>query len=147
MKPGIAYETLLEVRGYVLGRHPFSIRPSIAVRDLADQNVVLLDLLVVSEYYASQFDQAGISPRIVATANSPEMVRSLVGNETGCSLLHMATGSAFTYAGDKVTAVPLHPPIEPFKTVLGHLPDNPRRLEKSSLMSCTPTSNIPTHID
>ena len=133
MKPGIAYEALLEVPGYALvpASHPFAARPSVAMEDFADQNVVLLDLPVVSEYYASQFDLAGIKPNIVATANSLEMVRSLVGNDTGCSLLHMVTANEFTSGGDKVIAVPLEPPIEPFKIVLGHLPDNPRRLVKA----------------
>ncbi|WP_299682616.1 LysR family transcriptional regulator [uncultured Roseobacter sp.] len=132
MKTGIAYETLLEVPGYALvpASHPFAGRPSISMQDFAGQNIVLLDLPVVSEYYASQFDQAGIKPRIVATANSLEMVRSLVGNGIGCSLLHMLTANDVTYAGDKVAAVPLQPPVDPLKIVLGHLPDNPRRLVK-----------------
>lgn len=132
MKPGITYETLLEVPAYALvpASHPFARRPSIAMGDLSDQKVVLLDLPVVSEYYAAQFDQAGIQPDVVATATSLEMVRSLVGNGVGCSLLHMVTATAFTYAGDKVTPVPIMPPVEPFKIVFGHLPDNPRRLVK-----------------
>ncbi len=132
MKPGIAYETLLEVPAYALvpASHPFAERPSIAMRDLSDQKIVLLDLPVVSEYYASQFDQAGIEPNVVATATSLEMVRSLVGNGVGCSLLHMLTTNEYTYAGDKVVAVPLEPAVTPFKIVLGHLPDNPRRLVK-----------------
>jgi len=100
------------------------------MRDFEDQSLVLLDLPVVNEYYASQFDQAGFKPNVVATATSLEMVRSLVGNGTGCSLLHMLTANAFTYSGDKVAAVPLDPPVEPLQIVLGHLPDNPRRLVK-----------------
>jgi len=130
MKPGITYETLLELPGYALvpALHPFARRPSISMQDFADQPVVLLDLPVISEYYASQFDQAGINPHIVATANSLEMVRSLVGGGVGCSLLHMLTANEFTYAGDKVAVVPLQPPVDPFKIVFGHLPDNPRRL-------------------
>lgn len=132
MKPGIAYETLLEVPAYALvsASHPFAMRPSIAMHDLADQKFVLLDLPVVSEYYASQFDQAGIEPNVVATATSLEMVRSLVGNGVGCSLLHILTANEYTYAGDKVVPVPLEPEVTPFKIVLGHLPDNPRRLVK-----------------
>ncbi|MEO1140103.1 MAG: LysR family transcriptional regulator [Pseudomonadota bacterium] len=132
MKPGITYETLLEVPAYALvpASHPFAARPSIAITDLSAEKLVLLDLPVISEYYATQFDRVGITPTIVATATSLEMVRSLVGNGMGCSLLHMATANELTYAGDKVTAVPLLPPIAPFKIVLGYLPDNPRRLVK-----------------
>lgn len=132
MKPGITYETLLEVPAYVLvsNSHPFAMRPNIAMHDLSDQKVVLLDLPVVSEYYANQFDLADIKPNIVATATSLEMVRSLVGQGVGCSVLHMLTATDFTYAGDKVVAVPLEPAVETFKIVVGHLPDNPRRLVK-----------------
>ncbi|KAG1715083.1 HTH-type transcriptional regulator YtlI [Nymphon striatum] len=130
MKPGITYETLLEVPAYALvaKSHPFATRPCISMQDFCDENIVLLDLPVVSEYYASQFGQAGIAPNIVATATSLEMVRSLVGRGVGCSLLHVAVANELTYAGDTVVAVPLDPEVEPFKIVLGHLAGNPRRL-------------------
>lgn len=52
MKPGITYETLLEVPAYALvpAFHPFAMRTNISMRDLSDQKIVLLDLPVVSEY-------------------------------------------------------------------------------------------------
>lgn len=130
MKPGISYETLLEVPAYALVAkgHPFATRPRLSMQDFRDERLVLLDLPVVSEYYASQFDQAGISPDIIVTATSLEMVRSLVGRGVGCSFLHMAVANDLTYAGDTVVAVPLSPAVEPFKIVLGHLAGNPRRL-------------------
>ena len=130
MKAGIAYEALLEVPAYVLvsQTHPFADRSSIAMSDLSDERLVLLDLPIISEYYATQFEYAGITPEIVATATSLEMVRSLVGRNVGCSVLHVSAANERTYAGDKVRAVPLHPPVQPFKIVVGHLPDNPRRL-------------------
>lgn len=133
MKPGITYETLLEVPGYVLApaSHPFATRPSITMRDLSEEKIVLLDLPIISEYYSAQFDLADITPNIVATATSLEMVRSLVGQGVGCSLLHMVPASEFTYAGDEVRAVPLSPAIEPFRIVLGQLQGNPRRLVKA----------------
>lgn len=130
MKPGITYETLLEVPAYALvpEGHLFATRPSISMQNFCHENIVLLDLPVVSEYYASQFDQAGIAPNVIATATSLEMVRSLVGRGVGCSLLHMAVANELTYTGDKVIAVPLDPAVETFKIVLGHLAGNPRRL-------------------
>ncbi len=132
MKPGITYETLIEVPAYVLvpKTHAFAARPHVAMTELSGEKIVLLDLPVISEYYATQFDRAGATPNIVATATSLEMVRSLVGRGVGCSILHMATANEVTYAGDTVTAVPLLPPVQPFRIVVGHLPDNPRRLVK-----------------
>lgn len=130
MKPGITYESMLEVPAYALvaKSHPFAARPHMSMQDLRDENIVLLDLPVVSEYYASQFEYAGIAPNIAATATSLEMVRSLVGRGVGCSLLHMAVANNSTYAGDTVIAVPMEPAVEPFKIVLGHLEGNHRRL-------------------
>ncbi len=130
MKPGITYETLIEVPAYVLvpKTHAFAARPHVAMTELSGEKIVLLDLPVISEYYATQFDRAGATPNIVATATSLEMVRSLVGRGVGCSLLHMAVVNDLTYAGDTVVAVPLNSAVEPFKIVLGHLAGNPRRL-------------------
>ncbi len=130
MKPGIVYETLLEVPAYTLvpKNHRFATRSQVSMQDLYAENFVLLDLPVVSEYYAGQFDHAGVAPKIVATATSLEMVRSLVGRGVGCSMLHMAVANNLTYTGDKVVAVPLEPTVEPFKIVFGHLGGNSRRL-------------------
>lgn len=92
---------------------------------------MLLDLPVVSEYYSQVLKDAKISPRITSTATTVEMVRSLVGTGLGCSILHMQPATKMTYSGDKVISIPLDPPVEPLNIVLGHLPENPRRLVKA----------------
>ena len=108
--------------------HPFAARARLSMQNFQNVRLVFLDLLVVSEYCASQFDRAGISPDTVATATSLEMVRSLVGRGVVCSLVHVAVANDLIYAGDRVVAVPLDPQVEPFKIVFGHLSGNPRRL-------------------
>lgn len=47
------------------------------------------------------------------------------------SLLHVRPETDVTYAGDTVAGVPIFPPPGSLKIVLGHLPDNPRRLVKA----------------
>ncbi len=133
LKPEITCETLIEVPAYVLvaNGHEFSSRRSVSLQDLDQRDMVLLDLPVVSEYYSRIFDDAGVSPRIACTATTVEMVRSLVGAGLGCSILHMRPATEMTYAGDHVTAVPLDPPCDTLKIVLGYLPGNPRRLVKA----------------
>lgn len=61
-------------------------RPAVAAfRDaLQGQDLVLLDLPVVSEYYSRIFDEAGVVPQIAATATTVEMAHSLVGTGLGC---------------------------------------------------------------
>ncbi len=132
MKPGITYETLLDVSPYVLvsQAHVFAARANIAMQDLSDESLFLLNLPNISEYDATQFEDAGIVANIVATVTPLEMVRSLSSRSVYCSIVHMVTANDKIYAGDKVIVVPLLPPVEPFRTVVGHLPDNQRRLVK-----------------
>ena len=130
VKPGIAYETLMTIPPYILApaRHRIAARPTASLADLAGEPLVLLDLPVVSAYYRALLEEAGVEPRIVATATSAEMVRSMVSSGIGCSVLNMRPLSAESYAGKAVAAVPLDPPATPLRFVLGHLEENPRRL-------------------
>lgn len=133
MKSEITYETLMEVPAYLLvsEKHAFANKKTLPITALNGEDVVLLDLPVVSEYYSQVLKDAKISPRITSTATTVEMVRSLVGTGLGCSMLHMQPATKMTYSGDKVISIPLDPPVEPLNIVLGHLPENPRRLVKA----------------
>lgn len=133
MKPDVTYETLTVVSPYVLApaNHLFAEQASVSIERLAEQKLILLDLPVVSEYYGQIFNDLGITPEIVCTATTVEMIRSLVGASLGCSILHMRPKTDTSYAGQTVASVPIDPPLKPLKIVLGHLPDNPRRLVKA----------------
>lgn len=130
MHPQLVFEPLTEVSAYLLvpEEHRFSARNSVKVDSLADEKLVLLDLPVVSEYYGQLFERAGVAPNVIATASSVEMVRSMVGEGIGCSILHMRPSTDITYAGQRVIALPFDPPMKPLQIALGYLPDNPRRL-------------------
>lgn len=132
LKPEITCATLIEVPAYVLvpENHALALKGSVSLQELHQQDLVLLDLPVVSEYYGRLFDQAGIKPRIAGTATSIEMVRSLVGAGLGCSILHMRPASDLTYAGDYIKAIPLYPSCDTLKIVLGHRQRQPGRLVK-----------------
>ncbi|MFK8078266.1 MAG: LysR family transcriptional regulator [Granulosicoccus sp.] len=133
MKPDVTYETLTVVSPYVLApaNHLFAEHASVSIKRLAEQKLILLDLPVVSEYYGQIFNEVGMTPGIVCTATTVEMIRSLVGAGLGCSILHMRPMTDTSYAGQAVVSIPIDPPLKPLKIVLGHLPDNPRRLVKA----------------
>ena len=133
MKPDVTYETLTVVSPYILApaNHSFAEQGSVSIANLVEQKLILLDLPVVSEYYGRIFNEAGITPEIVCTATTVEMIRSLVGAGLGCSILHMRPETDISYAGPPVVALPLDPPLRPLNIVLGHLADNPRRLVKA----------------
>ena len=138
IKPGIEYETLQETAAYILtsSKHPLSTQSSVDLCALGDQSFVLLDLPFTSEYYRNLLESAGIDPPIVATASTTEMVRSLVSASAGIAILNMQPRINTSYAGEKVVAIPLLPPIRPLKLVLGYIPGNPRRLVNTFIHQC-----------
>jgi len=69
-------------------RHPLAKRKSIALASLADEPFILLDIPKTRDYFMSLFAAVGVEPRIVHRARSAEMVRSMVANGFGYSLLN-----------------------------------------------------------
>ena len=130
MHPQITFEPLTEVSAYLLtpDSHRLASKASVCVGDISDENLILLDLPVVSEYYGQIFETAGFSPKVVSTASSVEMVRSLVGAGLGSSILHMRPAIDVSYAGQQLAAVPFDPELKPLQIALGYLPNNQRRL-------------------
>lgn len=127
---GVTYETLIEMPAYLLvpQHHAFAARTSVSLVELHTEPMVLLDLPVIGEYYSRLFERENVTPPIVCTATTLEMVRSLVGTGVGCSLLHMRPKTRLTYSGHRIAEVPIGPPVDSLKIVLGYMPENPRRI-------------------
>jgi DNA-binding transcriptional LysR family regulator len=69
-------------------RHAMARRRTIALESLADEPFILLDIPRTRDYFLSIFAAVGIEPRIIHRARSAEMVRSMVANGFGYSLLN-----------------------------------------------------------
>jgi len=78
------------VRAVLATNHPFAGHRAIRLRALAAEPFVLLDVPKTRDYFVSIFGELGVAPRIAERAQSAEMVRSLVANGFGYSLLHFS---------------------------------------------------------
>lgn len=138
VRPGIDHELLIEVPAYVLigADHPLAKRKSLKLSDLAGLPSVLLDLPVARDYYRSILEDAGLEPRVAASATTTEMVRSLVGAGAGHAILNMRPLTDVSYGGDRLAAVPISPAVKPLRLVLGHVAGNPRRLVRAFVEQC-----------
>ena len=107
--PGIEFETLIEAPPYVLlsKNDPFASQSSISLAQLAERDMVALNLPITQQFFLSLFSQANLNPRIKHQAKSYELVRSLVGAGEGYAILIMRPVNERTYDGSELVYVPL----------------------------------------
>jgi DNA-binding transcriptional LysR family regulator len=69
--------------------------------------MMLLDVQPSRTYFVSIFEERGLTPNILFSSPSIEMVRGMVGRGFGFSILVTRPHSEYTYDGQKVVCVPL----------------------------------------
>jgi DNA-binding transcriptional LysR family regulator len=79
--------------------HRLAKRKNVSLRDLKDEPFVLMDTPAGREYFLNIFREAGVAPQIAHRSPSFEVVRSLVGQGLGYSLLVTRPKFAVTYDG------------------------------------------------
>jgi len=103
-------ERLAELTPYVLlpEGHPLAAASAVALQDLMQDSLVLLDTEPNRTYILSLFRDCGLDqPQIAYRSRSLEMVRGLVGHGLGYSLLATKPANNMTYDGRALVARPL----------------------------------------
>jgi flavin reductase (DIM6/NTAB) family NADH-FMN oxidoreductase RutF len=103
-------ERLAELTPYVLlpEGHPLAAASAVALQDLMQDSLVLLDTEPNRTYILSLFRDCGLDqPQIGYRSRSLEMVRGLVGHGLGYSLLATKPANNMTYDGRALVARPL----------------------------------------
>lgn len=85
--------------------HRFAAQAQVSLRDLVLDPMILLDVLPSRNYFVSIFEELGLSPNIVFSSPSIEMVRGMVGQGFGFSVLVTRPHSDITYDGKQVVCV------------------------------------------
>nr|WP_178117914.1 LysR family transcriptional regulator [Pseudomonas sp. R5(2019)] len=85
--------------------HRFADQAQVSLRDLALEPMILLDVQPSRTYFVSIFEELGLTPNIVFSSPSIEMVRGMVGQGFGFSVLVTRPHSPFTYDGKQVVSV------------------------------------------
>lgn len=134
----IATQPLIYAPTYCLcpADHDLARQDAISPAQIARAPLILLDRPAARGYYTDVLEQSGEAYRIVATANSTEMVRSLVASGIGVSLLNMRPREALTYAGGPVKCVPLSGTRNGVTLSLGFAPGPRRRLLQAFIDAC-----------
>lgn len=105
----LAFDPLYEAAPHVIlpADHRLADREHVNLRELADEEMVLLDIPHSREYFLGMLRAAGIEPPIRYSSHSYETVRSLVARGRGFSILNHVPKPAETYDGGRIAAVPI----------------------------------------
>ncbi|MEE4187116.1 MAG: LysR family transcriptional regulator [Roseobacter sp.] len=136
--PQIATQPLIYAPTYCLcpSDHPFAAGKAVSVSQLAREPLILLDRPAARAYYMDLLEQSGEDYRIIATANSTEMVRSLVAAGIGVSLLNMRPGEVPPYVGRDIRCLPVSDATSGVTLSLGFAPGPKRRLVQMFVEKC-----------
>jgi DNA-binding transcriptional LysR family regulator len=116
--------------------HAFADAGEVTLARIAAEPIVLLDRPVARRHYLDLLEAGRIPYRIVASANSTEMVRSLVAAGLGVALLNMRPRIAVTYSGDVVACVPIAAGAAGISLSLGFPPGPRRRVVQAFIDAC-----------
>lgn len=98
---------------FVGASHPFARRRSVALRELADDPFLLLDLPLSRDYFLSLFRQAGVNPNVTGRYAYIDVIRSLVARGEGYSLANAQPRNTATLDGRKLTYLALEDSLRP----------------------------------
>ncbi|WP_170382612.1 LysR substrate-binding domain-containing protein [Ruegeria atlantica] len=122
----------------VLGQdHPLADRSELAISDLQDNPMVLLDLPFSGEYFLSFFREANIKPNIAERTADMSVMRSLVANGFGFSIANIRPINALSPDGKKLIFVPLAGDLRPMKLgLLSARSENETNTKKAFVEHC-----------
>ena len=87
--------------------HRFAGEASVSLGMLIDEPFILLDVPPSGGYFRSIFGEVELTPKVAYSSPSLEMVRSLVGQGLGYSVLVTRPAASITYDGNDIVTVPI----------------------------------------
>jgi DNA-binding transcriptional LysR family regulator len=120
LPPGIECEVLYGTRPYVLlpPGHPLCAHEDVALADLADHDMVMLDFPPSEHQFTTLLAGAGVVPKVRHRSSSFEMVRSLVARGRGFGLLIQRPATDTSYEGLPIEYRPIRDELADTAVVL-----------------------------
>jgi DNA-binding transcriptional LysR family regulator len=119
----VTFAPLVEVPVHALlpRRHALAQRATVPLVRLAREPLILLSLPRSREYFLSIFHAQGLEPRVAFETPSIEMLRGLVANGHGVSLMHSRPASEQALDGKRLAYRRLAEPVRPERLGLARL--------------------------
>lgn len=111
----VSFEEVILLPPFVMlpVNHLLAKKSAISLSELENEPMILLDLPISREYFLSVFHDCKVRPNICERTSDLSVVRSLVANQYGFSLVNMPTKSDLAPDGEKLAFVKLTDKIRP----------------------------------
>ncbi|GAA5089734.1 LysR family transcriptional regulator [Paenalcaligenes hermetiae] len=105
--------------------HDLAKEKTLSLRQLYKEPMILLDVQPSRTYFVSLFHQLGLTPTILFGSPSIEMVRGMVAQGFGFSLLVTRPQHPYTYDGKRVVCIPISDKVTPSGLAYARLKQTP----------------------
>lgn len=118
----VRLQIVAKLRPYALlpWGHRLAQKSRLRLGELAQEPLILINLPHSRDYFLSLFRAAGVSPKIAHESPSMEMVRALVANGLGVSLLTTRPARDLSYDGKRIACRSLQGALEDQPVVLAY---------------------------
>lgn len=112
--------------------HPLAQKSSVTLEELSQEPMVLLDVIPSRNYFLSLFTEKGLDPKVAYTSPSIEIVRCMVGQKQGFSILVSRPITKTTYDGKQLAYIEIEDEMASSNLIMAYLkvnkPTKPARL-------------------
>ncbi|MCU4414338.1 MAG: LysR family transcriptional regulator [Acinetobacter sp.] len=101
------FESLASLPPYALfsEEHPLAHAPAVTMEELAAYPMILLDMPYSNDYFISLFKNRNLNPQIIKTSKNSEVVRAMVANNIGYSILNVRPKINYSLDGKRLVRV------------------------------------------
>lgn len=113
----INFTPLADLPPYVLlaETHPLAKSKAVTLEELTEYPMILLDMPYSNEYFLSLFRNKNLQPNIIDTCKYVDVIRSMVGNNIGYTILNVRPKSNYSNDGKKLVMVRIAGDTRPMK--------------------------------
>ncbi|MDB4836864.1 LysR family transcriptional regulator [Marinomonas sp.] len=104
--------------------HPLAKKKSVTLAELSKEPMILLDVIPSRNYFLSLFSEKSLHPEVIYVSPSIEMVRCMVGQGQGFSILVTKPNTNITYDGQSVVYIEIDDEMESSRLIMAHLKAN-----------------------
>ena len=112
---GVNFLPLAVLKPFVLlsAQSRFAKRSSILLEEVIDEPYILLDLPYSRDYFLSLFYAAGLKPNVHTSSPYPEVIRTMVANGYGYTLMNLQNDLEFSLDGQRLVPLMLNGSHQP----------------------------------